>query len=131
MTPSCNVMQTEFKNGILHACCPDLCGLKLEECMGCLDDLYQAVTHHGATRLLIDSTAIVKQLPIMDLYEIGRRVAETHQTHPLSIAIVSHRGAVYPDRFFQTVVSNRGVNLLVFVEDFDAAAAWLSAQPGP
>ena len=90
--------------------------------------LYEAVDKNNCRKLLVDVRATHKQVPIMELYELCLYVVSKFgPIHP-KIAVVSSPEAVYPDRFGENVVRNRGLDLIRFVNDEQEALDWLLGQ---
>jgi sensor c-di-GMP phosphodiesterase-like protein len=64
-------------------------------------------------------------VPVPDIYDLGETMMSMRGVSTLRIALVSSHESIYPDRFFETVVKNRGMGLQVFIDDFEAAVSWL------
>jgi hypothetical protein len=70
--------------------------------------------------LLADVTALEAGLPIMDDLELGTFVVETAAPTPIKMAVLFREEAMKGDRFFETVVRNRGGQLKEFSDRVDA-----------
>jgi hypothetical protein len=87
--------------------------------------MYDAVDEHNCYRLLIDLRSTKKRIPIIELYELCiYLVGKFGPLHP-RIAVLASPEAVYPDRFGENVVRNRGLDLIRFVEAQQEALDWL------
>jgi hypothetical protein len=93
-----------------------------------LSVIYDAVGEHGCRRLLIDSRATRKQVPIMDLFGLATYLARKFKPLPVKMAVLVSPEAVYPDRFGETVARNRGLDLIRFVDNEQEALNWLLAR---
>jgi hypothetical protein len=80
------------------------------------------------SKVLLDALSTPKAPPIMYLYELGVRCATLPVGH-LKVACVVRPEATYPDRFFENVLQNRGVNYQWFL-DAEQALQWLN-EPAP
>lgn len=91
----------------------------------CVAAMYDAVDEYNCRTLLIDLRANHKKVPIMELYELCLYLVSKFGPVYAKIAIVAPPEAVYPDRFGENVVRNRGLNLLRFVGNMQEATDWL------
>jgi hypothetical protein len=97
-----------------------------------LSAIYDAVDEHGCRRLLIDSRATRKQVPIMDLFYLGTYLVSKFGPLLVKMAVLVSPEAVYPDHFGESVVRNRGLDLIRFVDNEQEALNWLLARnPAP
>jgi hypothetical protein len=94
-------------------------------------NMYAAVDHLTSPRLLVDVSATRKKVPVLDLYELCiYMVGKFGPLYP-RIAILASPEAVYPDRFGENVVRNRGLDLIRFVDSEQEALDWLRARKRP
>jgi len=92
--------------------------------------MYDAVDAHNYHKLLIDFRATHKQVPIMEMYELCLYLVSKFGPLHAKIAAVASPEAVYPDRFGENVVRNRGLDAIRFVDDMQGAINWLlSTKP--
>lgn len=82
----------------------------------------------GLSKVLIDALAIMQTMPVLTYYEAGVRCAELKDRY-VKVACVVHKQATNPDRFYENVLQNRGVNYRWFL-DADQARQWLLEQQG-
>jgi hypothetical protein len=87
--------------------------------------VYDATDHHNAPKLLIDSRATQRQIPVMDLYELCLYLVAKFGPLAAKIAVVASPEAIYSSRFGENVMQNRGLDCIRFVDDKQAALAWL------
>lgn len=90
--------------------------------------MYDAVDECKCRKLLIDLRATPKKIPIMDLYELCIYLVSKFGALDIKIAVIASPDAVYPDRFGENVVRNRGLDLIRFVENTQEAIDWLFAS---
>jgi hypothetical protein len=88
---------------------------------------YDAVDEHGYQKLLIDARATLKKIPIMELYELCLYLVSKFGPIHTKIAVLASPEAVYPDRFGENVVRNRGLDAIRFIGDMQEALDWLLA----
>ena len=93
----------------------------------CIQAGFEAAISHPSRRVLVDHTATQSRVPVPDIYDLGEALMSLRGVSTLRIALVSSRESTYPDRFFETVVKNRGMGLQVFIDDFETAASWLQS----
>ena len=124
MGERCRRLSIEDTGTHLEAECPPYCSLK--DCAVCISEIFTTARRLNRPRILINFTATKVQIPISELYALGQHVAEEGRGH-IKLAVVASAQAVTPDRFFQTVAQNRGLNVRVFVDDFDSALSWLES----
>ena len=91
----------------------------------CIAAMYDAVDDYNCRKLLIDFRATVKQIPIMDLYDMCIYLVSKFGLAHARIAVIASPDAVYPDRFGENVVRNRGLEFMRFVENMQEAIDWL------
>jgi len=90
-----------------------------------IEAMYNAVDEYHCHKLLIDLRATKKKVPIMEMYELCLYlVSKFGPIHP-KIAALASPEAVYPDRFGENVVRNRGLDLIRFAGDMQEAIDWL------
>ncbi len=76
-------------------------------------------------RILVDATALTALIPVLQLYEIGTYMAKQIEGRYIRAAVIANPEQIYPDRFFETVARNRGMDLRVFTSSVEAQA-WLT-----
>lgn len=124
MGERCRRLSIEDMGTHLEAECPSYCSLR--DCAACINEIFTTARRLDRPRILVNFTATKVQIPISDLFALGKFVAEEGRGH-IKLAVVASAQAVTPDRFFQTVAQNRGINVRVFVDDFDSALSWLES----
>lgn len=77
----------------------------------------------GLFKVLIDAVAITQTMPLLSYYEAGTRCAELKDRY-VKVACIVHPQATNPDRFYENVLRNRGIDYRWFLED-DQARQWL------
>lgn len=87
--------------------------------------LYDAVDRHNASRLLIDCRATRHLIPIFELYELCLYLVSKLGLKNPRMAVIVSPEAVYPDRFGENVARNRGLDLIRFIDNEQAALDWL------
>jgi hypothetical protein len=87
--------------------------------------MYDAVERHHAPRLLVDCRATRKLIPVFELYELCLYLVSKFLPLGPRMAVFASPEAVYPDRFGENVVRNRGLNFIRFVDNEQTALAWL------
>jgi hypothetical protein len=93
----------------------------------CVRETYDAVDEYNCRKLLVDLRATKKQVPIMELYEFCLYVVAKFGPAHAKIAAMASPEAVYPDRFGENVIRNRGIDLIRFVDNEKEALDWLLA----
>jgi hypothetical protein len=78
----------------------------------------------GHRKILIDALSTEKVLPIRAYYEAGVRCADMKISHHVKVACVVRQEATYHDRFYESVLRNRGVDYRWFL-DAEEARRWL------
>lgn len=95
-----------------------------EECMACIDGMYDALELFGKSKILADFTATPEPIPIM-APSVHGRLPEWVSERSVQLAIVVRQGAMETRTLLESIaIRNRPVNASVFL-DFDAALAWL------
>ena len=91
--------------------------------MELLKVVVDAAVAHQRSKILIDFTRIEGDLSILTLYELGIKTANigTGISH---LALIDRPERILPDRFWQNVVRNNGLNAKV-CGNFAEAEAWL------
>lgn len=108
----------------LYISSPDCCDK--DECAGCIDKLYEAIEEEHTTKVLLDLRNSNCRMPVLELWEMGNYMAERNYGKFPKIALLSAEGwGAREEKFFESVVRNRGVDLMDFVNDQDAALEWL------
>lgn len=79
----------------------------------------------GHRKVLIDALANETTLPIMTYYEAGVRCADMKISHQVKVACVVRLEATYHDRFYESVLRNRGVDYRWFL-NAEEARRWLA-----
>ena len=75
-----------------------------------------ASIQHRRPRVMIDFVHVEGEISVLTLFEMGVKVAEigTALSH---LALVERPERILPDRFWQNVARNRGLNVLVCARD--------------
>jgi hypothetical protein len=126
MSKNAQQIHIEKKDEYLQVTLPGYESLRETESQ--ISAVYDAVDHHNAPRLLIDSRATHRQIPIMELYELCLYVVAKFGPLRAKIGVVASPEAVYPDRFAENVMRNRGLDCIRFVDDEQEALDWLLAS---
>jgi hypothetical protein len=84
-----------------------------------------AAIRHNATKLLIDMRATRQRIAVVDLYEFCLDLVAKFGPLVAKIAVVASPEAAYPNRFGETVVRNRGLDCIRFVDNEQEALDWL------
>lgn len=82
----------------------------------------------GVSKVLLDTLLIKSLPPTIDLYTVGALCADLLVDH-LKVAAVVCAEATSPDRFFETVLQNRGISYRWFL-DAEQAKQWLFKNEG-
>lgn len=122
MAERCKHLSIEDAGTHIKAVCPPYYSVR--DCAAGMNEIFTTARRLDRPRILVNFTATKHQIPIIDLYKLGEHAAEEGRDY-FKLAVVASQKAVTPDRFFQTVAQNRGLNVRVFVEDFEAALSWL------
>ncbi|MCY3023322.1 MAG: hypothetical protein NTW87_30455 [Planctomycetota bacterium] len=85
---------------------------------------HAACIQHQCPRVLIDARGAAQKLSIVDLASLGEFCSLLEPRVFMKTALVLLESQILPDRFFEKVVQNRGVNLQVFT-DTGEALTWL------
>ena len=93
-----------------------------------LTALYDAIDQHPSRRVLIDSRATRKQVPIVELYDLCIYLVSKFGNLNPKMAVVISPEAAYPDRFGENVVRNRGLDAIRFIDDESEALNWLLSR---
>ena len=91
--------------------------------MKSIDAMVTAAKKEDCTKILLDCRSLGGEIGVLERFETGRYGALTIP-RTIKIALLGRKDQVSPDKFFQTVARNRGVNLTVFTEN-DEAIGWL------
>jgi hypothetical protein len=108
--------------GYLHVRLPPYTDLKTYA--ACFETIAKACEDQGCTTLLVDVRETTAPIPVMDLYELGHHASRLAAGKPFRIALVNRPEASYPDKFFENVARNRGIDVTTFHTIADAEA-WL------
>ena len=84
-----------------------------------------ASSKHKRSKLLIDFTNVEGEISILVLHEMGVKTAQT-AAGVSHLALVDRPERILPDRFWQNVTRNNGLNARVF-GDFTEAEKWLQS----
>jgi hypothetical protein len=85
--------------------------------------IVDACSKHKRSKLLIDFTQVEGEISILVLYEMGTKMAG-NAAGVSHLALVDRPERILPDRFWQTVTRNNGLNALV-ASSFAEAETWL------
>lgn len=86
-----------------------------------------ASIEHKQPRVMIDFVHVEGEISVLTLFEMGVKVAELGGA--LShLALVERPERILPDRFWQNVARNRGLNVLVCASEAEAAT-YLTTSP--
>jgi hypothetical protein len=88
-----------------------------------VDDMVAACRKEHCAKVLFDCRPMTGDLTVLDRFEVGQ-YGEGTIPQTVKIAMLGRNEQILPDRFFETVARNRGVNLLLFTE-VDDALKWL------
>jgi hypothetical protein len=91
--------------------------------MESIDAMVTAAKKEDCKMILLDCRPMGGEIGVLERFESGRYGALTIP-RTFKIALLARKDQVSPDKFFQTVARNRGVNLTVFTEN-DEALGWL------
>jgi len=121
-------VRTRDAGSVLHA---EVSGeMDLMRALALYDRLIERWRGTEASALLIDCVKVTGTLTSVQRYEAGARVAASYATIrewggvPPRIAIVARPPLMDPNRFMETVASNRGALMRVFLTPQEAAE-WL------
>lgn len=104
--------------------------MELPRALALYDRLIERWRQTQATALLVDCARVAGTLTPVQRYEAGARVAASYSTIrewggvPPRIAMVATPPLLDPNRFMETVASNRGALMRVFTT-VEEAAGWL------
>lgn len=118
----------EKKDGYLLATFPPY--QSLPQMKSCFAAVYDAIEEQDSRKLLIDLRATRQQVPVIELYELCIYLADKFEPVYAKIAVLASQEAVYPDRFGENVVRNRGLYLVRFVANKQEALDWLLTTRG-
>lgn len=98
-------------------------------------ELFQQVViasqKHRRPCVMIDFVNIEGDISVLTLYEMGVKVAQL-ATGISHLALVERPERILPDRFWQNVARNRGLNVLVCASEAEAVAFLTPCQqPAP
>ena len=91
--------------------------------MESIDAMVTAAKKEDCKKILLDCRPMDGEIGVLERFETGRYGALTIP-RTFKIALLARKDQVSPEKFFQTVARNRGVNLTVFTEN-DEALGWL------
>lgn len=118
-------LKIEQKDGYLILTFPPY--RSLQQIENVINEMYAAVDKYNCHKLLIDLRSTKKKIPIIELYELCIYLVSKVGHLNARIAVIASPEAVYPDRFGENVVRNRGLDLIRFVEGEQGALEWLLA----
>jgi hypothetical protein len=121
----CEQLKAENKGEYLKITFPPYKSLSQME--SCIRETYNAVDEYKSHKVLVDFRATQKKVPIMELYALCIYLVTKFGPVRAKIAAVASHDAVYPDRFGENVLRNRGVDFIRFVDDETEAIEWLLA----
>lgn len=89
-------------------------------------EVVEASVRFNRPRVMIDFVAVEGDIAVLTLYEMGVKVSQlgVALTH---LALVERPERILPDRFWQNVARNRGLNVLVCANEAEAAAFLVTA----
>lgn len=97
----------------------------LEEHMAYAHAAYHAMIKTDLRLILVDEKELEYRLGTYDVFELAQDLVNTFE-HSARIAVVLHPDNTRDARFFEDVVSNRGL-LLRYFATFEDAESWLIA----
>jgi hypothetical protein len=116
-----NQIEIVKKDNYLHVTVSGIFSPELSE--DSIDNMVAAAKKDEFTKILFDIRPMSGEIGVLDRFESGRYGALIIPQN-FKIAMLGRNDQISPDKFFQTVVRNRGVNLKVFSE-FEKAIEWL------
>jgi hypothetical protein len=87
-------------------------------------EILQRARAEGINKILIDARGITTEISTIARFEFGSHLV-AQNPYQTSIAIVGNEDAVWPDRFLENVLVNRGVDVKV-VTEIKEALKWLA-----
>ena len=96
----------------------------LENAETFLLEILRRARSEGINKILIDARGITTEISTIARFEFGNYLAAQNPYQTL-IAIVGSENAVWPDRFLENVLVNRGVDVKV-VTEIKEALKWLT-----
>jgi hypothetical protein len=88
-----------------------------------VDDMVAACKKENCAKVLFDCRPMTGDLTVLDRFDVGQ-YGEGRIPQSVKIAMLGRDDQILPDRFFETVARNRGVNVTLFTET-DEAIKWL------
>ena len=88
-----------------------------------LKDIFAASSRHGLRKILVDIRALEGEITFIARYDAGQLVADL-QREPVRLAMLGTSSQIWPDRFFENVAKNRGVETKVTLDKAEALE-WL------
>jgi hypothetical protein len=101
--------------------------LNLESAQKATTTAIQKCFETSCLLVLVDITKVDFRLNIIDAYQLAIWLREQIKQFYPRIAIVTIQENLLPDRFFEVVTRNRGIDLRTFL-DFDNARTWLTVN---
>ncbi len=102
----------------------------LDQSEPALEQIRALCRQHGTGRVLMDHRLTDVSLSTFDAFDRGRSLTEGYRMAPVArLAFVHAAKDAEHYSFLGTVMSNRGVRVRAFVDDVDAAMAWLINEP--
>jgi len=88
-----------------------------------MDAIIQAVKDFKSKHVLCDERELQYSLSITDTYQLGEYISQ-HSSHLTKVAIVCNSKYVDDARFYETVATNRGMQIKVHT-NIEEAEIWL------
>jgi hypothetical protein len=88
-----------------------------------VDEMVNTCMKRNCTRVLFDCRRMTGPLSTMDRFDVAQYGSEKIE-RSIRIAMLGREDQVLPDKFFENVAVNRGMDLKLFT-DIDEAVGWL------
>ena len=88
-----------------------------------VDRMVDACVEEDCDNVLFDCRSMSGDISVMDRFSMGKYGGE-HINPDIRIAMLGHRRHILPDKFFENVAHNRGIQMKLF-SDIEEAIAWL------
>lgn len=114
--------QIESKNELLHVVAHGKDD-NLEDAMNYGMAVIQAAKENSSKKILCDERNLVYNISVIDTYQLAE-TASRYASKIQQIAIVSNPKNSKDGKFYETVASNRGLRIKMFL-DYNEAIEWL------
>ncbi len=115
-------LKVEVIDGVVHVLLSGT--FNLSNAMRSFNQVLRRARKENVNKIIADTREMSTDVSTLARFEIGNYIAE-QDTSGIKIVIIANDDIIWSERFLETVLLNRGVNVKV-VTDIKEALTWLS-----